>query len=77
MQGDRTLMGRRNENWSRRSEAVGFRTEKRFITEQTVHSRYAFMGILERSRGCKSKALTVLTNRSSALCDKQEEEMKK
>ena len=37
-------MGRRNENESRRSEAVGFRTEKRFITEQTVHSRYASYG---------------------------------
>lgn len=33
------------------------------------------MGIMERSRGCKSKALTVLTNRSNALCDKQKKEI--
>lgn len=35
------------------------------------------MGIIERSRGCKSKALTVLANRSNALCDKQKKEIKK
>ena len=35
------------------------------------------MGIIERSRGCKSKDLTVLTNRINALCDKQEKEIKK
>ena len=35
------------------------------------------MGIIERSRDCKSKDLTVLTNRINALCDKQEKEIKK
>ena len=35
------------------------------------------MGIIERSRNCKSKDLTVLTNRINALCDKQEKEIKK
>ena len=35
------------------------------------------MGIMERSRGCMSKALTVLANRSNALCDKQKKEIKK
>lgn len=35
------------------------------------------MGIIERSRGCKSKQLTVLTNRINTLCDKQEKEIKK
>ena len=35
------------------------------------------MSIIERSRGCKSKDLTVLTNRINALCDKQEKEIKK
>ncbi len=34
-------------------------------------------GIIERSRDCKSKDLTVLTNRINALCDKQEKEIKK
>lgn len=35
------------------------------------------MGIIERSRDCKSKDLTVLTNRINALCDKQEKAIKK
>ena len=35
------------------------------------------MGIIELSRNCKSKDLTVLTNRINALCDKQEKEIKK
>ena len=35
------------------------------------------MGIIERSRHCKSKELTVLTNRINSLCDKQEKEIKK
>ena len=35
------------------------------------------MGIIERSRNCKSKDLNVLTNRINALCDKQEKEIKK
>ena len=35
------------------------------------------MGIIERSRDCKSKDLTVLTSRINALCDKQEKEIKK
>ena len=34
------------------------------------------MGIIERSRDCKSKELAVLTNRINALCDKQEKEIK-
>jgi len=35
------------------------------------------MGIIELSRNCKSKDLTVLTNRINALCDKQEKQIKK
>ena len=35
------------------------------------------MGIIERSRDCKSKELVVLTNRINALCDKQEKAIKK
>lgn len=33
------------------------------------------MGVIERSRGCKTKERTVLTNRVNALCDKQEKEI--
>lgn len=33
------------------------------------------MGIIERSRGCKSRDLAALTNRINALCDKQEKEI--
>lgn len=35
------------------------------------------MGVIERSRDCKSKDLVVLTNRINALCDKQEKEIRK
>lgn len=35
------------------------------------------MGVIERSRDCKSKNLVVLTNRINALCDKQEKEIRK
>ncbi len=35
------------------------------------------MGIIERSRDCKGKDLTVLTNRINSLCDKQEKGIKK
>ena len=35
------------------------------------------MGVIERSINCRSKDLTVLTNRINALCDKQEKEIKK
>lgn len=35
------------------------------------------IGVIERSQGCKSKKLTVLTNRINALCDKQEKEIRK
>ncbi len=33
------------------------------------------MGVIERSRNCRSKDLAVLTNRINALCDKQEKEI--
>lgn len=35
------------------------------------------MSIIERSRNCKSKDITVLTNRINVLCDKQEKEIRK
>ena len=34
------------------------------------------IGVIERSRDCKSKDLVVLTNRINALCDKQEKEIR-
>ena len=35
------------------------------------------MGIIDHSRGCRSKELAILTNRINTLCDKQEKEIKK
>lgn len=35
------------------------------------------MGIIDLSRGCRSKELAILTNRINTLCDKQEKEIKK
>lgn len=62
----------------KKAEHADYTKKGRFsaVWEKLHSAGMRLLGIIERSRHCKSKDLTVLTNRIHALCDKQEKQIR-